>query len=185
MMNFTDKRFRISSHGYMMTGKKTYLHRMIWESQNGPIPKGFDIHHIDGNKLNNCIENLECIPHSEHLSTHMKSNKKLYDWHKTPEGRKFLGEKAKQLWKERESHVLKCEFCGEDFTAKQIDRAKYCNNKCEQAARRKRGDDLIDRQCIICSKTFLINKYFKTLTCGYSCGSKYRTRNAKGKRHGT
>ncbi len=183
-MDLTKLRLRISSTGYLMTGKKSFFHRLIWEKENGAIPKGFDIHHKDGNKLNNAIDNLDCLSHSEHLSIHMKANKKLHDWHKTEEGRKFLGEKAKQLWKDREIHVLKCVQCGNEFTAKQIDRAKYCNNNCEQAARRKRGDDLIDRQCVICLKTFMINKYSKTLTCGYACGSKYRTRNAKGKRHG-
>ncbi len=172
-------------NGYYVFGKNNRLHRIVWESQFGPIAKGFDIHHKDGNKLNNTIENLECISHTEHLSIHMKANKKLHDWHKTDEGRKFLGNKSKELWKNRPTHSLKCENCGIDFQAKQIDRAKYCDNKCEQAARRERGDDLVDRQCVICNKTFSINKYYKTLTCGYACGSKWRTRNAKGRRHGS
>jgi len=176
-------KIRISSHGYFITGKNTLLHRLIWECINGPIAKGFDIHHKDGNKLNNSIDNLECISHPEHLSMHMKANKKLHDWHKSEEGRKFLGEKSKKLWQTREVHTIPCVRCGKDFQAKQIDRAKYCNKRCEEAARRARGDDLIDRKCAICSKTFRINKYHKTLTCGYTCGSEYRTRFAKGKRH--
>jgi len=184
-MDVKNIRLRISSNGYIMFGKKSFLHRQVWESVFGPIPPGFDIHHKDGNKLNNSIENLESLPHFEHLSLHMKSNRKLHDWHKTEKGRKFLGEKSRKLWQSRKIHNLKCEQCGNLFEAKQIDRARYCDNKCEQAARRARGDDLIDRQCVICSKTFLVNKYYKTLTCGYKCGSKYRTRNAKGKRHGT
>jgi hypothetical protein len=174
--------FRISD-GYYVVGKHTRIHRLVWETQKGKIPKGYDIHHIDGNKLNNHIDNLQCLPHTEHLSMHMKENKTLHDWHKTDEGRKFLGEKSKKLWETREIYKLKCEQCGNPFEAKQIDRARYCDNKCEQAARRARGDDLIERQCVICSKTFLINKYYKTITCGYSCGSKWRTRFAKGKRH--
>lgn len=114
----------------------------------------------------------------------MKENtSKVHAWHKTEEGRKALGEHAKEVWKNREVHTLKCEQCGKEFQAKQIDRAKYCDNKCEQAARRARGDDLVDRQCVICSKTFSINRYYKTVTCGYACGGKYRTRFAKGKRH--
>lgn len=170
------------SQGYYVTGKNTRLHRLIWEAHNGEIPKGYDIHHIDGNKLNNAIENLQCLPHSEHLAMHMKANKKLHEWHKTEAGRKFLGEKSKKLWESRQVHKLSCIHCKTEFPAKQADRAKYCSNKCEQAARRERGDDLIERKCLICSKTFLINKYYKTLTCGYECGSKYRTRFAKGSR---
>ncbi len=170
--------------GYFTLGKNTRLHRVIWESVHGSIPENHDIHHIDGNKLNNSIENLECISHSSHMSLHLKKCDKRFKWHKTEEGRKFLGEKSKKLWKLRVIHTIKCTQCSNEFQAKQIDRAKYCSNKCEQSARRARGDDLIDRQCFICNKTFKVNKYYKTLTCGYICGSKYRTRNAKGKRHG-
>jgi hypothetical protein len=181
-INLGGRVFKTDGSGYLHM-KGTRLHRIIWESQKGPIPKGFDIHHKDGNKLNNSIENLECIPHSEHLSMHMKANsEKIHAWHKTPKGRKAMGEKAKRCWEERTIHTITCQCCGNPFQAKQIDRAKYCDNKCEQRARRTRGDDLIERACVICSKPFKINKYHKTLTCGYICGSKYRTRFAKGNR---
>lgn len=170
------------NQGYYVIGKNTRVHRLIWETHNGPIPSGYDIHHIDGNKLNNDLKNLQCLPHSEHLSIHMKANKKLHDWHKTEEGRKFLGEKSRKLWETREIHILKCKHCNADFQAKQIDRAEYCSDKCMQAARRRRGDDLIEKICVICSKPFLNNKNHKTVTCGYKCGSKYRTRFAKGTR---
>ena len=33
-------------------------HRIIWEMVNGPIPKGMQIDHIDGNRRNNAITNL-------------------------------------------------------------------------------------------------------------------------------
>ena len=36
------------------------------------IPNGFDIHHIDGNKLNNSIYNLELVNHKKHVSEHNK-----------------------------------------------------------------------------------------------------------------
>lgn len=177
MEEFEGKIFRIQN-GYFCRGNKR-LHRLIWEKFNGKIPKGFDIHHKDGNKLNNSLSNLECIPHSMHLSLHMKSNKKLYDWHKTEEGRKALGKHSKEIWKNRKIHTLSCLQCGKSFEAKQIDRAKYCDNKCEQAARRARGVDLIERLCIICSKPFKINKYHKTKTCGYACGGLLRKKNMK------
>lgn len=43
------------------TGKRVYEHRYVWESANGPIPDGFEINHIDGDKTNNIIENLELV----------------------------------------------------------------------------------------------------------------------------
>ena len=41
--------------------KQHYLHRLIWEELVGPIPAGMQIDHIDGNKLNNSIENLRVV----------------------------------------------------------------------------------------------------------------------------
>jgi hypothetical protein len=43
-------------------GKPTPLHRIIWEMEVGPIPAGYHIDHIDGDKLNNRVENLRCVP---------------------------------------------------------------------------------------------------------------------------
>jgi hypothetical protein len=43
-----------------------YEHRLIWEKHFGPIPAGFHIHHKDGNKQNNDINNLEMINGKEH-----------------------------------------------------------------------------------------------------------------------
>jgi len=36
----------------------------------GEIPKGFEIHHIDGDKDNNNISNLEILSASEHQKKH-------------------------------------------------------------------------------------------------------------------
>ena len=63
----------LGKRGYYVinfNGKRKYEHHYIWEKTNGPIPKGYSIHHIDGNKLNNKIENLEMLTHSEHHKKH-------------------------------------------------------------------------------------------------------------------
>lgn len=39
-------------------GRNYAAHRLIWEMHNGPIPALFEVDHIDGNPLNNKIENL-------------------------------------------------------------------------------------------------------------------------------
>jgi hypothetical protein len=46
--------------------KNLFLHRYIWEKENGEIPPGHDLHHKDGNRANNDISNLECLTKSEH-----------------------------------------------------------------------------------------------------------------------
>ncbi len=180
MQEFEGKVFRIHE-GYLSRGNRR-LHRLIWQKVNGKIPKGFDIHHKDGNKLNNSIENLECIPHREHLSIHMKQNtEKVHAWHKSEEGRKHLGKKASIMMTKRPFKTFNCPQCGKDFDSQNIYRVKYCGQNCQQKARRDRGDDLVDRSCAYCIKTFRINKYHKTITCGYDCGAMIRIRNSLNK----
>jgi hypothetical protein len=62
--------YRITSRKEGNNGK--LLHRLIFEEVHGPIPKGCDIHHIDEDKLNNRIENLELKEHRLHVGHHRK-----------------------------------------------------------------------------------------------------------------
>jgi len=47
--------------------KTVYFHRYIWEQAYGAIPKGMVIDHINGNTLDNRIENLQCITHIQNI----------------------------------------------------------------------------------------------------------------------
>ena len=69
MIRFGDYKKRIKKLNYKFTSNGL-LHRYIWEKVNGYIPKGMVIHHIDGNHLNNNINNLECLTHLEHGQRH-------------------------------------------------------------------------------------------------------------------
>ena len=51
-------------------------YRKIWEKVNGPIPvdelgRKYEIHHLDGNRNNNDLSNLTCIPIQEHYELHL------------------------------------------------------------------------------------------------------------------
>lgn len=43
--------------------KGFYVHRLVYEAFKGEIPSKFEIDHIDGNRENNCIENLRAVTH--------------------------------------------------------------------------------------------------------------------------
>lgn len=44
----------------------------IWEKENGKLPNGMIIHHKNKNKLDDRIENLECLTKSQHINKHRK-----------------------------------------------------------------------------------------------------------------
>lgn len=44
------------------------LHRVVWFAARGPIPAHLEINHIDGNKLNNAVSNLECTTPAENTA---------------------------------------------------------------------------------------------------------------------
>ena len=55
------------------------LSRLIYETFHGPIPKGYDCHHLNGKRDCNYIENLAIIPEGEHRRFHALGRKKKGD----------------------------------------------------------------------------------------------------------
>ena len=64
---------------YLKKGKTIQAHRFIWEAVHGPIPDGLFINHINGNKRDNRLANLELVTHAENIRhayrTGLASNK--------------------------------------------------------------------------------------------------------------
>lgn len=73
---FNGEKYTLRNNGYYgkTRGARTMMHRDVWEASNGTIPEGYDIHHKDGNRMNNTIENLECLPKSEHTRLYSPHN---------------------------------------------------------------------------------------------------------------
>lgn len=62
--------YRISSHNENL-GKM--LHKLIWEKWYGlPVPQGYHIHHINGDKSDNRIQNLQCVTQKAHNRFHTR-----------------------------------------------------------------------------------------------------------------
>lgn len=45
-------------------------HVIVWEKANGAIPQGMQVHHRNGDKLDNRIENLEIMTALQHKRAH-------------------------------------------------------------------------------------------------------------------
>ena len=174
--------YYLASH--VIDGKRKCLHIYVWEYFNGPIPSGYQIHHIDEDKSHNDIDNLECLTLHDHMSLHSKEYQETEkakerfarvreaskEWHKSEAGHdwhKDHYEKVKD--KLHVSREFTCEYCGKKFMSTNIV-SKFCCNAHKTYARAKSGVDNINAVCVICGKMFTKNKYDKKLTCSRECG---------------
>lgn len=172
---------RRSDREYFCRGNRT-LHRYVWEKYNGKVPKGYVIHHKDGNCQNNDISNLECVtskqhngerhkPEGERLEQLRKNMQKACNaavaWHKTEEGKKFHKQLGKISWKNFKPVLKKCEVCGKDFyDNSRHQTGKFCSGACRAKDKRK---VMTTKICEWCGKEFETNKYYPAKFCSRSC----------------
>jgi hypothetical protein len=177
---------------YLNSTIRKRLHRVVWENEVGKIPAGMDIHHMDGNKANNAIENLQLLTKAEHNSFHAKKRHrdnrewtlanlknnalpKAVEWHKSEEGREWHKEqfeKTKDAFHAKD--VKACLNCNSEFVGRKT--AKFCSNACKSAWRRRTKTDDEVRNCALCGKEFTTNKYRKTKYCSKSCSNRSEPR---------
>lgn len=153
------KKFYKQQDGYWVNWMPIHAQRWVWINHHGCIPKGMDIHHKDGNKDNNEIENLELLSRSDHLKRHWQEGrfdldqrreqlKEARKWLKTPEGRKKQGEISKEAWKKRRAFNLNCIECEIKIISTQP-WTKFCSEACgarfRRRSKRKLIDDLLQR----------------------------------------
>lgn len=112
------------SNGYLniwYQGKHIGIHRFIWEAVYGKIPDGLHINHIDLDRANNCIDNLELVSHSQNQQWRNKNKNntsgfKGVSWCK----------KAKK-WVSRIKINRKSKFLGQ-FDTPEAAYAAYCKH---------------------------------------------------------
>jgi hypothetical protein len=156
------------------------LHRLVYTDSNGEIPNGWHVHHIDHDRTNNSVENLELVEAGKHTSHHHLGVSKLMhpnalksaaEWHRSEEGkawhRKHYQESGKAMHEKTKHHV--CSVCKKEYLSNKIETV-YCSKNCKSQARRLSGIDNENRKCVSCKSDFIINKYKKTLTCSRVCG---------------
>ena len=119
------------------------LHRVMWERRHGPIPPGYDVHHVDENPANNADDNFELKEHGLH---------------------------AKEHWQNAKERIFVCSWCGCSFASRNRAVRRFCSLKCHMRWRRDAGVDDEQRACVICGKPFWVRRDIPTKTCSRSCG---------------
>ncbi len=95
--------------------KKVVNYRKIYEQETGfPIPEGWDVHHIDGDRANNNILNLVALPSELHQQYHNVAKNECYysnsgmkpeeEQMTDSEGGRFYDEAINELIKFQEVH---------------------------------------------------------------------------------
>lgn len=86
-INIKHMEHRKTKKGYLRfatdsEGKTRFEHSIVWELHNGKIPLGMQIHHIDFNKTNNLIENLQLVTPTDHKRLHTGCRLVNGEWEK-------------------------------------------------------------------------------------------------------
>lgn len=180
---------------YLNSTTRKRLHRYVWEKEVGAIPKGCQIHHINGNKADNRIDNLAIMTASGHQRLHgaeaerkersrrnvaEKARPAAIAWHKSKAGREWHSKQATGRRPPR--HEKKCDVCGKLFKATKLQR--FCSGACKSKYRRDTGVDDIERVCGICGKKFMSTKFKNQRYCSAECSSKAHVGWSERKRNG-
>lgn len=128
---FDGKKFSIRSNGYYgkTYGNRKLMHRYVWEYYNKrKIPQGYDIHHIDEDRSNNRISNLELIKKDEHARKYGKGENQ-YTKQKRKDSKKMENKEKNECW-----------VCGKESPEGRKTCSKPCSNKYNTTASHKRKE---------------------------------------------
>ena len=104
--------------------KRKLIHRIIYETFKEKLKDGYDIHHIDKNKENNFVDNLESKEYKKHRGEHSKinniGNKNMSGKHPSIKTRKIMSEKNPRKFSNQKYIDIKIDIEKEELTHREI-----------------------------------------------------------------
>ena len=116
--------YGLQRDNYYRNAKGPLLHRAVWVAHHGTIPDGHHIHHMDHDRSNNHIDNLECLTPVEHERKHRSPHRGIRSW-----SREQRSQASKVMWANLPAHSVTCRECGNVFQSTGM-RAAFCARKC-------------------------------------------------------
>lgn len=184
---FNGRIYKLNQNGHFGS-----IHRDVWIYYNATVPGNeYDVHHVDFDKSNNDISNLQLLTRSEHRKIH---NPKHCRRGQPLEkeficdvcGKKYLafdvGQKIHYCSKhclEKSKHLrlqksIKCQNCGKEFAVRKYDKkTKFCSKQCASEYSHKQAVE--QKKCPVCGKVFECYKYRRQECCSPECGNKWRS----------
>lgn len=106
-----------------------YLHRVVYAEEIGPIPKGWVVHHKDGDRENCVPENLEAMPRANHMAHHMAEQAHL------------LPERLSRASRARPLRDYVCGYCEMPFAGRGWAKPgpRFCSRRCRDLAWKARS----------------------------------------------
>lgn len=168
---------------------RSFLHRVVFAYFYGELPSGktHNVHHLDRNKDNNAIDNLQLLTVSEHSRVPKKNpTEKICAYC----GKSFqvIGKNRRKMCcsalcarklRTKPDIVKTCAVCGKIFTPSKehSNRQVCCSSLCAAKLRAEKRRDSINRKiCPVCDQEFFAKKSSQ-LFCSRSCYMKSRHAN--------
>jgi len=155
---------------------ESLLHRAIWIYHKGDILEGHHIHHKDANRLNNDIDNLECLEQSIHHKIKWQEKRKEMleailsnrgePYKRSIKHKQETSKRNSKYWKESLPSEIQCPDCKKMFVTKQPKLALRCR-PCQK--KKHYSDSQEQRNCELCRNPFMVYKYSHTTTCSMKC----------------
>lgn len=176
---FNGENFHIYHDGHMRNTRG--LHQRIWNYFYGEVPNGYQIHHVDGNKLNNDISNLQIMTISEHQHHHNPKGTvnqilttlvcewcgKKYQGYFNGKNR-FCSQLCRSRYRQTHERIQRtCPQCGKIFDTPKAQPAQYCSHTCAMDAKRKYSPE--KRTCPVCGKEFVVTLRHTQKFCSREC----------------
>lgn len=172
------RRFKSGHYGRKVGSKTQYAHRLVWETERGPIPDGMEIHHVDFDPGNNAVDNLACLTSGDHSRLHaeLRVQRRGREAYRRAYQEHGVADQAKAKRNAAEPVAVTCVGCGVVFhrTWPAKTWGATCSERCWRRDRDRRRVGWVETVCTMCWGLFWTLEKKPAHLCSRRCVGDYR-----------